>query len=47
MHADACLPNFIVGDEGLNGYIDLGDLGVGDVEADLQTGVRSLRSNLP
>ena len=35
MYEDACLPNFILGDDGLNGYIDLVDLGVGDVEVDL------------
>jgi aminoglycoside phosphotransferase len=45
-HGDACLPNIIVGDDGLNGYIDLGDMGVGDVEVDLSAAVWSLRYSL-
>lgn len=46
VYGDACLPNIIIGDEGSNGYIDLGDMGVGDVEADLSAAVWSLQSNL-
>jgi kanamycin kinase len=46
VHGDACVPNFIVGDDGVNGYIGLGDLGVGDVEVDLSAAVWSLRYNL-
>ena len=30
VHGDACLPNIIIGDDGSNGYIDLGDMGVGE-----------------
>jgi kanamycin kinase len=46
VHGDACLPNIIVGDGALNGYIDLGDMGVGDVEVDLSAAVWSLQYNL-
>jgi aminoglycoside phosphotransferase len=46
VHGDACLPNIIVGDDGSSGYIDLGDVGVGDVEVDLSAAVWSLRYNL-
>ena len=46
VHGDACLPNFVFGDDGLNGYIDLGDMGVGDVEVDLSAAVWSLQYNL-
>jgi kanamycin kinase len=46
VHGDACRPNIIVGDGGLNGYIDLGDMGVGDVEVDLSAAVWSLQYNL-
>jgi aminoglycoside phosphotransferase len=35
VHGDACLPNIIGRDDGtVNGYIDLGEMGVGDVEVD-------------
>jgi aminoglycoside phosphotransferase len=46
VHGDSCLPNIMVGDNGLSGYIDLGDRGVGDVEGDLSTAVWSLQHNL-
>jgi kanamycin kinase len=46
VHGDACLPNIMVGDNGLSGYIDLGDMGVGDVEVDLSAAVWSLHYNL-
>ena len=36
----------MVGDNGLSGYIDLGDMGVGDVEIDLSAAVWSLQYNL-
>jgi kanamycin kinase len=47
VHGDACLPN-IVGDEDgtVNGYIDLGEMGVGDAEVDLSAAVWSLQYNL-
>jgi len=46
VHGDACLPNIMVGGNGLSGYIDLGDMGVGDVEVDLSAAVWSLQYNL-
>jgi kanamycin kinase len=47
VHGDACLPNIVFADDGtLNGYIDLGDMGVGDVEVDLSAAVWSLQYNL-
>lgn len=47
VHGDACLPNFIFTDDGnLSGYIDLGDMGIGDVEVDLSAAVWSLNYNL-
>jgi kanamycin kinase len=46
VHGDACLPNIMIGDNGLSGYIDLGDMGVGDVEVDLSAAVWSLEYNL-
>jgi aminoglycoside phosphotransferase len=47
VHGDACLPNFIFTDNGdLSGYIDLGDMGMGDIEVDLSAAVWSLNYNL-
>jgi kanamycin kinase len=47
VHGDACLPNIIFDKTGaLSGYIDLGDMGVGDVEVDLSAAVWSLNYNL-
>lgn len=47
VHGDACLPNFIFkDDETYSGCIDLGDMGVGDVEVDLSAAVWSLQYNL-
>ena len=40
VHGDACLPNIIIGDDGSNGYIDLGDMEVGDIEVDLELDLR-------
>jgi aminoglycoside phosphotransferase len=34
VHGDACLPNIMVDDNGLGGYIDLVEMGVGGVEVD-------------
>jgi kanamycin kinase len=47
VHGDACLPNIIGRDDGtVNGYIDLGEMGVGDVEVDLSAAVWTLQYNL-
>jgi kanamycin kinase len=47
VHGDACLPNIMCCDDGMvNGYIDLGEMGVGDVEIDLSAAVWSLQYNL-
>jgi aminoglycoside phosphotransferase len=47
VHGDACLPNIIGREDGsVNGYIDLGEMGVGDAEADLSAAVWSLQYNL-
>ena len=45
VHGDACLPNFIYHKEELNGYIDLGDMQVGNVEIDLSAAVWTLQYN--
>jgi aminoglycoside phosphotransferase len=47
LHGDACLPNIVGRDDGtVNGYIDLGEMGVGDIEVDLSAAVWSLQYNL-
>jgi aminoglycoside phosphotransferase len=47
VHGDACLPNFMCQDDGMvNGYIDLGEMGVGDIEVDLSAAIWSLQYNL-
>jgi kanamycin kinase len=47
VHGDACLPNIMCREDGVvNGYIDLGEMGVGDVEVDLSAAVWSLHYNL-
>jgi aminoglycoside phosphotransferase len=47
VHGDACLPNIIGRDDGMvNGYTDLGEMGVGDVEPDLSAAVWSLQRPL-
>jgi len=46
VHGDACLPNIIVGDDGCHGYIDPGDMGVGDADVDLSAAVWRLQYNL-
>jgi aminoglycoside phosphotransferase len=46
VHGDACLPNVMCRDDGpVNGYIDLGEMGVGDIEVDLSSAVWSLQHN--
>lgn len=47
VHGDACLPNILFRDDGtLGGFVDLGEMGVGDVEVDLAAAVWSLQYNL-
>jgi aminoglycoside phosphotransferase len=47
VHGDACLPNFMCQVDGMvNGYIDLGEMGVGDTEVDLSAAIWSLQYNL-
>lgn len=47
LHGDVALPNIIYRDDGeLSGYIDLGDLKVGDKERDLIDAVWTLQRNL-
>lgn len=46
IHGDACLPNFIFKGDAFSGYIDLGDMCVGNKEIDLAAGVWSLQYNL-
>jgi kanamycin kinase len=46
VHGDACLPNFLYRGDHLSGYIDIGDLTVGETEVDLAAAVWSLQYNL-
>lgn len=46
MHGDYCLPNIIMKDFLLQGFVDLGTGGVGDRHYDLFWGVRTLEYNL-
>jgi kanamycin kinase len=46
IHGDACLPNFIFYNGKFSGYIDLGDMHVGNVELDLSAAIWSLQYNL-
>lgn len=45
VHGDACLPNFMVNDGKLSGYIDLEDMRIDKKEVDLAAGVWSLQYN--
>ena len=45
-HGDACLPNFIVQGEWVEGLIDVGRAGLADRHADLALAARSIRRNL-
>ena len=44
-HGDFCLPNVLIEDGKISGYIDLGDAGVGDRWRDIALCCRSLRHN--
>ena len=46
VHGDACLPNFLFHGDELSGYINVGDLAVGEPEVDLVAAVWSLQYNL-
>lgn len=46
VHGDACLPNFIFQDDNFSGYIDLGDMMVGNPEIDFSAAIWSLQYNL-
>ena len=46
VHGDACLPNFLFSAEQLSGYIDVGNMALGEPEVDLAAAVWSLQHNL-
>ena len=46
VHGDACLTNFIFNGDEFSGYIDLGDMRMGDREIDFAAAVWSLNYNL-
>lgn len=46
VHGDACLPNFIFSGDKFSGYIDLGDMTIGDREVDFAAAIWSLDYNL-
>ncbi len=46
IHGDYCLPNIIMQDFSLSGFVDLGNGGVGDSHYDLFWGIWTLRYNL-
>jgi len=46
IHGDASLPNFIFNGDNFSGYIDLGDVAVGDKEIDFAAVIWSLQYNL-
>ena len=46
LHGDYCLPNIILKDRRLSGFIDLGNGGLGDRHIDLFWGIWSLQFNL-
>lgn len=46
LHGDYCLPNIILNDWKLSGYIDLGNGGIGDRHIDVAWGIWTLNFNL-
>jgi Aminoglycoside phosphotransferase len=44
-HGDFCLPNILMNDDGISGFIDLGNSGIGDKWEDIAICYRSLRWN--
>ena len=46
VHGDACLPNFLFLRDHLTGYIDVGEMALGDPEIDLAAAVWSLQYNM-
>ena len=46
LHGDYCLPNIILNDRRLSGFIDVGSGGLGDRHIDLFWGIWSLEFNL-
>ena len=44
-HGDFCLPNILIENNDISGFIDLGDCGIGDRWRDLSLCWRSLRHN--
>lgn len=46
VHGDACLPNMLFDEGSLSGFVDVGDMGVGNVVIDLSAAVWSLQFNL-
>ncbi len=46
VHGGACLPNFIFTDNSFSGYVDLGEVQLGNVETDLGAAIWSLQFNL-
>lgn len=46
LHGDYCLPNIILRDWKLSGYIDLGSGGIGDRHIDILWGIWTLKRNL-
>lgn len=46
IHGDFCLPNILVNDNGVSGFIDLGDAGIGDPWRDYAWCIWSLEYNL-
>ncbi|MFA4817380.1 MAG: phosphotransferase [Parcubacteria group bacterium] len=45
VHGDACLPNFIFKEDDFSGYIDLGDMTIGNPEIDFAAAIWSLQYN--